>query len=61
MVTVNIDGAYNVTGTNDATVYCKSTDEKPTDDTIINGYACMEIDTGDVYIFDGDTRTWVKI
>ena len=41
----------------------KSTDEKPTDTiegiAIDNGSAFFEIDTGDVYFFDIDTKQWL--
>lgn len=36
----------------------KSTDEKPTN--VPNGSSFFEMDTGDVYMFDGDTKTWIK-
>lgn len=40
----------------------KSTDTKPTDEykgkKIGNGSVFIEIDTGKLYFFDGDTKTW---
>lgn len=38
----------------------KSTDTKPTDG-IPNGSSFFEMDTSDVYMFDGDTETWLRI
>mgnify|MGYP001035690635 FL=1 len=37
----------------------KSTDEKPVG-RIPNGSSFYEMDTGDVYMFDGDSGSWVK-
>lgn len=37
-------------------VRCLSTDTKPT--TVPNGTTCIEIDTGDVYIYDSNGQTW---
>ena len=39
---------------------CLSTDTKPTDD-MCNGSLCLEMDTGDFYYFDGDSKAWNKI
>lgn len=39
--------------------HCLSTDTKPTDD-IANGSQLIEIDTGDVYLFNEAAETWVK-
>ena len=41
-----------------------STDEKPVEienGTIENGSTFIEIDTGDVYIFDGENKEWKVI
>ena len=42
-----------------------STDTKPVYDAelrkIPNGSTFFEMDTGDVYLFDFDTKTWLKI
>ena len=38
-------------------IRCKSTDTKPTDD-IPNGSSLIEIDTGDVYFYDAESKTW---
>ena len=41
-----------------------STDEKPTEietDLIENGSVFIEIDTGDVYIFDAENKEWIVI
>ena len=40
-------------------IYCLSTDKKPID-TIANGSALTEVDTGDFYEFDGTSNSWVK-
>lgn len=37
-----------------------STDSKPTLAKESNGSIFYEMDTGDVYCFDGDSLTWVK-
>ena len=37
-----------------------STDEKPTED-VINGAIFIEIDTGKVYMFDGEGTEWKEI
>lgn len=37
----------------------KSTDTKPVDDSIPNGSSYFETDTGEVYVFDIDTKTWL--
>lgn len=39
---------------------CLSTDTKPTDG-IANGSLCLEVDTGDIYAFDGENEEWNKI
>ena len=42
----------------------KSTDTKPTTidgKTIGNGSAFIEIDTGKVYLFDGETQEWNEV
>jgi hypothetical protein len=39
-------------------VFCLSTDTKPTTD-IPNGASLTEIDTGNFYLFNGDTSAWV--
>lgn len=37
----------------------KSTDIKPTENEL-NGSIFYEMDTGDVYLFDAETSTWLK-
>ena len=39
--------------------HCLSTDTKPTDN-IANGSQLIEIDTGDVYLFNEAAETWLK-
>lgn len=39
---------------------CVSSDSKPTDN-IANGSQLIEMDTGDVYMFDEAAETWRKI
>ena len=58
MFTLNIDGAYSVTGTNDAQAYCLSTDTKLTGEPLKNGYKCIEMDTATVYFYDEENRVW---
>ena len=38
----------------------KSTDSKPTDSSVGNGSFFLEIDTGELYIFDGEAKVWCK-
>ena len=38
----------------------KSTDTKPTEGAA-NGDCFFEFDTGDIYFWDEDTETWVKM
>lgn len=40
-------------------VRCTSTDSKPTAG-VPNGSTCIEIDTGDGYLFNADVGEWVK-
>lgn len=44
---------------NTATYCCLSTDTKPTT-RITNGSMCIEMDTGDIYMFDEDNSQWLK-
>lgn len=41
-----------------------STDQKPTKEfegyPIVNGSSFFEMDSGDMYWFDGEKRTWIK-
>lgn len=43
--------------------YCLSTDTKPTetDFTIGNADILIEIDSGDVYLYDADGKQWKKV
>lgn len=66
MVTVNIDGKYSVTGTNDCVVTCLSTDTKPIGPRsydgypeMKNGYTLHELDTGKIYKFNEAGKTWL--
>ena len=38
---------------------CLSTDTKPTEG-IANGSKVFEMDTATVYMFDGDSKTWIE-
>lgn len=58
MVTININGRYGVTGTNEAQVYCLSTDTKPIGPPMRTGYRLDEIDTGIIYRYDESGRKW---
>ena len=44
---------------NTAVYACLSTDTKPTT-RITNGSMAIEMDTGDVYLFDEDNSQWLK-
>ena len=55
----NITASYN-NGDVLIEAACLSTDTKPTDG-IANGSACIEMDTGDVYMFNEASSTWVKL
>ena len=41
-------------------VRCLSTDAKPTED-IKNGSTCVEINTGKVFLFDAESKTWNEV
>ena len=41
-------------------ISCNSSDTKPTED-ISTGSLCIEVDTGDVYLFDEETSGWNKM
>ena len=38
-----------------------STDTKPTGADIATGSTFVEVDTGDVYFFDEESNTWLKV
>lgn len=38
-----------------------STDTKPTGTDIATGSTFVEVDTGDVYFFDEESNTWLKV
>lgn len=40
------------------TVYCLSTDTKPTD--VPNGSLCFEMDTSGIYMFDAENGSWLQ-
>lgn len=45
-------------------VRCLSTDTKPTEvngKTIENGSQLIEIDTGKIYLYDADSKTWNEV
>ena len=58
MVTKNLQN-YDVTGTNEGVLYGLSTDTKPTDETIRNGYRFYEMDTQTLYLYDEEHLTWL--
>ena len=39
----------------------KSTDIKPISDDIPNMSSYLEGDTGDIYFYDADTKTWLQL
>lgn len=53
------DGKYWKTGANDVTVYCLSSDAKPTE-KMRNGYKCIEMDTKKVFLFSESDATWYE-
>lgn len=55
LVAVENGAAKNV-----ATVYCNSTDTKPTID-LANGSTLTEVDTGKNYLFNEATSSWVEV
>lgn len=40
--------------------YGKSTDSKPTDSSVGNGSFFLEMDTGNLFLFDIETKEWIK-
>ena len=43
---------------------CLSTDTKPTDSDLVTGSVCIEVDTGDTYLYDEEGSSgheWVKV
>ena len=55
LVAVENGAAKNV-----ATIYCDSTDTKPTSD-LANGSTLTEVDTGKNYLFNEETSSWVEM
>lgn len=51
------DGQYDNRTTE---FYGKSSDTKPTND-VTNGSSFVEMDTGDVYLFDEEAGQWLKL
>lgn len=44
--------------------YCLSTDTKPADpypEGPYNGDRLLEMDTGDIYVYDGENNTWLLL
>ena len=41
--------------------YGLSTDDKPTDSSVTNGSSFVEMDTGNVYLFDAENAAWLKL
>lgn len=40
--------------------YGKSADSKPTDSSVGNGSFFLEMDTGNLFLFDIETKEWIK-
>ena len=59
MLIINIGGKYKITGTNEADIYCLSTDTMPTTPQMKNGYRLWEVDTGKEYRYDEENRQWI--
>ncbi len=47
-------------GDNVQTIYCLSTDTKPTGGDLKNGFPLVEMDTGDIYLYNEATSSWTK-
>lgn len=60
MVTINMSGEYNVTGTNNVVIYGLSTDTKPVGGVITNGSAFIEMDTSKTYLYDQENGQWLE-
>ena len=63
MVTITFETKFSKSNKRYVDIYdvrCLSTDAKPTTG-MTNGSSCIEIDTGDIYFFDGDSETWIGI
>lgn len=64
MVTVNIDGAYSISGTNKGVLYGLSTEREATlNDPNIrpklkNGFEYREMDTQKTYLYDEASNRW---
>lgn len=41
--------------------YGLSTDTKPTDDSVVNGSFFLEMDTGTLYMFNGESSEWIAM
>lgn len=39
----------------------KSTDDKPTQKDIATGSTFFEVDTGDVYVYEEESGSWMKV
>lgn len=64
MVTITFDKKFSASSNKQYEIVhdvrCLSTDIKPTTG-MTNGSSCIEIDTGNIYFFDGDSKTWITI
>lgn len=59
MITPNISGKYDITGTNEGVLFGLSTDTKPTGGGIGNGYMFVEMDTSKLYFYDAEGKRWL--
>lgn len=50
----------NIDGTSIKEVYCLHADEKPTAG-LATGSVCVEVDTGDAFLFNEVSSTWTKL
>lgn len=58
MISKYVKGEWNISGNNEGAVYGLSSDEKPTNDTIKNGYKFFEMDTKKTYLYDEENKVW---
>lgn len=59
MITPNISGKYEITGTNEGVLFGLSTDTKPTEGSISNGFMFIEMDTSKLYFYDAEGKRWL--
>lgn len=58
MISKNTKNEYDISGTNEGVIFGLSSDVKPTDPTIHNGYEFYEMDTKKKYLYDEQNQVW---